>query len=127
MKTKSSVLDREINQVLSKRPKTSKQRSTFDGDVYAWTEHHDNYDPAAWLHFVLDGTYSVPEMRAAILADRAPKKSSAKKTKFKGDVHAWTEHHDNYDPAAWLYFVLDGTYSVSEMRAAILADRAPRE
>lgn len=44
---------------------------------------------------------------------------------FDGDVHAWCERHDQYDSAAWLYLVLDGTYSVTEMRAAILADRDP--
>lgn len=47
------------------------------------------------------------------------------KKPFDGDVHAWCERHDSYDPATWLCLVLDGTYSVEEMRAAIRADRAP--
>jgi hypothetical protein len=72
-KKSAARLDREINQVLSASKRATAASRTFDGDVYAWTERHDNYDPAAWLYFVLDGTYSVPEMRAAILADRAPK------------------------------------------------------
>ena len=46
---------------------------------------------------------------------------------FNGDVHAWCERHDQHDPAAWLALVLDGTYSAEEMRAAILANRPPKE
>jgi hypothetical protein len=46
---------------------------------------------------------------------------------FNGDVHAWCESHDQYAAEDWLYLVLDGTYTVDEMRAAVLADRAPEK
>lgn len=48
-----------------------------------------------------------------------------KTTEFNGDVHAWAETHDQYAAEDWLHLVLDGTYTVAEMRAAILADRDP--
>ncbi len=47
--------------------------------------------------------------------------------RFQGDVHAWCEKHDSRAPEDWLYLVLDGTYSIEEMRAAILENRTPRE
>ena len=120
-KKSPAQLDREIASALTKRAK----RGAFEGDIHAWAERHDQHAPEDWLHYVLDGTYSVPEMRAAILADRAPRKSG-KKSAFRGDVHAWAERHDQYAAEDWLHAVLDGTYAVPEMRAAILADRAPR-
>lgn len=38
-------------------------------------------------------------------------------------VSAWCEVHDNHPVEGWLCLLLDGTCSVEEMRAAILADR----
>ena len=45
----------------------------FNGDVYAWCEHHDNHSPEGWLYLVLDGTISLEEMRRAVLEGRSPK------------------------------------------------------
>lgn len=44
---------------------------TFD-QVCDWCESFDNYAAEGWLCLVLDGTYSVAEMRAAISAGRSP-------------------------------------------------------
>ncbi len=46
---------------------------TFD-QVDAWCEVHDNEAIQGWLTSVLDGTYSVEEMRAAVLEDRQPRR-----------------------------------------------------
>lgn len=44
---------------------------TFD-QVYEWCERHDSHPAEGWLLALLDGSYSVDEMRDAILAGRAP-------------------------------------------------------
>lgn len=38
----------------------------------------------------------------------------------------WCEQFDNYAAEDWLAQLLDGTYSLDEMRAAVLQDRQPR-
>lgn len=49
----------------------NKQAPTFD-QVCDWCEAHDNHAAEGWLCLLLDGTYSVDELRAAILAERSP-------------------------------------------------------
>lgn len=53
---------------------TQQQIPTFD-EVYEWCERHDGHPTEGWLALLLDGTYSVEEMRAAVLADRAPEEA----------------------------------------------------
>ncbi|HSX23017.1 MAG TPA: hypothetical protein VLE97_09610 [Gaiellaceae bacterium] len=48
---------------------------TFD-QVYEWCEQHDSHPTEGWLLALLDGTYSVDELRAAILADRSPEEAT---------------------------------------------------
>lgn len=58
---------------------------------------------------------------------RATKKSPPKAAVPTYDqVDAWCEVHDNESIQGWLTSVLDGTYSVAEMRAAVLEDRRPQ-
>jgi hypothetical protein len=40
-------------------------------------------------------------------------------------VLAWCEANDNHPTEGWLLLLLDGTHTVDELRAAILADRTP--
>lgn len=53
----------------------TKQAPTFD-QVLTWCETNDNHAAEGWLCLLLDGTYSADELRAAILADRAPERAS---------------------------------------------------
>jgi len=54
--------------------KSTKTKLALGDAVHFWCERHDRFAPEEWLHQVLDGTYTVAERRAAILADRLPKK-----------------------------------------------------
>lgn len=74
----------------------------FD-QVSDWCEHHDNHPTEGWLALVLDGTYSVAEMRAAILADRAPVPQEEIKTANKRLI---AEVRDLPDYRGW-YVALD--------------------
>lgn len=40
-------------------------------------------------------------------------------------ICAWCEINDNHPTEGWLLLLLDGTLAIDELRAAILADRAP--
>jgi len=66
---------------MATKRKTSKKSKregavTFDGDVFAWCEEHDNHAAEAWLGLLLDGSISLDEMRAAVLENRAPRESA---------------------------------------------------
>lgn len=61
---------------------SQQQIPTFD-QVYEWCEQHDNHATEGWLLALLDGSYTVDELRAAILADRAPELAATLKTTTK--------------------------------------------
>jgi hypothetical protein len=63
------------------------QIPTFD-QVCDWCEQHDGHPTEGWLLSLLDGSYSVDEMRAAILADRAPELETSLKAAAKSLVDA---------------------------------------
>jgi len=58
-----------------------------------------------------------------------PKSKSSPKAKAPtfDQVCAWCEDHDSDPAEGWLAYLLDGTYSLDEMRAAVLEDRRPKE
>src|SRR5574342_571749 len=53
----------------------SDQVPTFD-QICDWCEQHDSHPTEGWLLALLDGSYSVDEMRAAVLAGRAPESAT---------------------------------------------------
>jgi hypothetical protein len=101
-----------------------KQVPTFD-QICDWCEENDNHPTEGWLLLLLDGTYSVDELCAAILANRAPE---SKRTLDAGtdslidQVHSLPEYrgwyvtmddnddlveklvwrHEDYDTKIWL-------------------------
>lgn len=79
---------------------------TFD-QVSAWCDHHDNHAIQGWLTLLLDGTYSVDEMCAAVLADRSPETAKdldaatdrlEKEVLRLPDYRGWYVERDYRDP-----------------------------
>lgn len=66
---------------------SQQQIPTFD-QVHAWCDQYDNHPTEGWLLALLDGSYTVDELRAAILADRAPELAATLKSTTKSLTEA---------------------------------------